>query len=83
MGMSGPMQGKGGSAGGSNPSMQLPESFDNNLGGMLSGQQPRMGQPNPYSNTTPEMGAPQMMGNIQGGPAGGKGQSMMPQGKGQ
>lgn len=52
-------------------------------GSPMAPQQPRLGQPNPYSNTTPEMGAPQMMGGIQSGQAGGKGQAMMPQGKGQ
>ncbi len=63
-----------------NPMTEQKQPF---MGSPMAPQQPRLGQPNPYSNTTPEMGAPQMMGGIQGGQAGGKGQPMMPQGKGQ
>jgi hypothetical protein len=52
-------------------------------GSRMAPTRPQFGQPNPYTNTTPEMGNPQMMSGMQGGQAGGKGQPMMPQGKGQ
>jgi len=54
------------------------------MGSPMAPSRPQYGQPNPYTNTTPEMGNPGMMAGMQqGGPAGGKGQPMMPQGKGQ
>lgn len=94
-GMGAAMQGKGGMAGmaPTQDPMQQPammgglgamgspmtEQKQPFMGSPMESRQPRLGQPNPYSNTTPAMDVlPQ-----QGGPAGGKGQPMMPQGKGQ
>jgi hypothetical protein len=73
----GAMQGKGGMG---SPMPEQKQAFE---GSRMAPTRPQFGQPNPYTNTTPEMGNPQMMSGMQGGQAGGKGQPMMPQGKGQ
>lgn len=86
----GAMQGKGGMAGMpptqdpmqqpvmGNPMTEQKQPFMS----PMESQRPRLGQPNPYANTTPAMDSANPMAQ-QGGPAGGKGQPMMPQGKGQ